>query len=106
MNILGSVQGAVLFVLGVAALGMTGFAAFDALRYPANLYPAAGRQTKVFWVALLVVAFLLAIVFLRYAISFLNVLGVIAAAVFLADVRPKLRHLSGRGGSSGPYGPY
>ena len=108
MDIIGPVQSFVLLLLGVGALGLTGFAAVDALRYRSQLYPAVGRQTKVFWVALLVVAFLIAIVSFWNALGFLNVLGVVAAGVFLADVRPKLKAVSGGSGSSGygPYGPY
>lgn len=107
MNILGPVQGVVLLILGIGALGLTGFAAIDSLRFRAPLYPAIGRQTKVFWVAILTVAFLVAIVSFNYALGFLNVIGVVAAGVYLADVRPKLQQVSGgRGSSSGPYGPY
>ena len=108
MDIIGPVQGFVLLLLGIGALGLTGFAAVDALRYRSQLYPAVGRQTKVFWVALLVIAFMIAIVSFWNALGFLNVLGVVAAGVFLADVRPKLKAVSGGSGSSGygPYGPY
>lgn len=107
MNILGPVQGVVLLILGIGALGLTGFAAVDAARFRANLYPAVGRQTKVFWVAILAVAFMVAIVSFNYALGFLNVLGVVAAGIYLADVRPKLQQVSGgRGSGQGPYGPY
>lgn len=105
MDILGPVQSAVLLILGVGALCLTAFAAVDAMRFRSQLYPAIGRQTKVFWVAILVVAFMVAIVSFGYALGFLNVLGVIAAGVYLADVRPKLQAVSGGRGSSG-YGPY
>jgi len=106
VDILGPVQGVVLLILGVGALALTGFAAFDAMRFKAPLYPAVGRQTKVFWVAILVVAFLVAIVSFNYALGLLNVIGVVAAGIYLADVRPKLQQVSGRGGSGGSYGPY
>jgi hypothetical protein len=109
MNILGPVQGFVLLLLGVASLGLTAYAAFDAVRFRSNLYPAVGRQSKVFWVGILVAAFLVAIVSFGYnTLGLLNIAGVIAAAVFLTDVRPKLRQVSGGGRDSGtgPYGPY
>ena len=109
MDILGPVQSAVLLVLGLGALGLTGFAAVDSMRFGSNLYPAIGRQTKIFWVAVLVVAFLVAIVSFGYALGLLNIIGVVAAGVYLADVRPKLQQVSGgrgSGGSQGPYGPY
>ena len=105
MDILGPVQSFVLLILGIAALAFTGFAAVDSLRYTSNLYQAVGRQTKPFWVALLVVAFLIAVVSFWNVLFLLNVVGVIAAAVYMADVRPKLKQVSGRGGGSG-YGMY
>ena len=77
----------------------------DSLRYKPNLYQAVGRQTKTFWVAVLVVAFLIAVVSFWNVLFLLNVVGVIAAAVYMADVRPKLKQVSGRGGGSG-YGMY
>jgi hypothetical protein len=107
VDILGPVQNVVLLILAIGALALTGFAAFDALRFKSNLYPAVGRQTKVFWVAILVVAFLIAIVSFAYPLGFLNVIGVIAAGVYLADVRPKLQQVKGgRGSGNGPYGPW
>ena len=51
MDIIGPVQTFVLLILGIGALCLTGFAAVDALRYRSQLYPAIGRQTKIFWVA-------------------------------------------------------
>ena len=107
MDIISPVQTFVLLILGIGAFCLTGFAAVDALRYRSQLYPAIGRQTKIFWVAILVVSFLIAIVSFWNALSFLNVLGVVAAGVFLADVRPKLKAVGGgRSTGSGPYGPY
>jgi Protein of unknown function (DUF2516) len=108
MNVVGSVQGFVLLLLGIAALGLTGYASFHAVRYRSNLYPAVGRQTKLFWVGILLAAFGIAIVSFFAPLGFLNVAGVVAASIFLADVRPKLEQVSGGGGRSGmgPYGPY
>jgi hypothetical protein len=105
VDIIGPVQSFVLLILGIGALGLTGFGAADPLRYRSQLYPAVGRQTKIFWVAILVVAFLVAIVSFWNALGFLNVIGVVAAGVFLADVRPKLKAVSGGRGSPG-YGAY
>jgi len=101
------IQSKVLLFLGLAALVFTGYAAADALQRPTHVFPAVERQTKVFWGGILAVAFLVAIVSLFSPLGFLNVIGVIAAGVYLADVRPKIRQISGGGrGSSGPYGGY
>jgi hypothetical protein len=41
-------------------------------------------------------------------LGILSVLAVVAAAVYLTDVRPAVRGMRGRGGgrNSGPYGPW
>ena len=50
----------------------------------------------------------IAIVSLAYPIGFINLIGVVAAGVYLGDVRAKLKAIGGggRGSQSGPYGPY
>lgn len=107
MDILGPVQFVVLLILGVGSLCLTGFAAFDALRRKSALFPHVGRLTKPVWLGILAAAFLISIVSLASpsTLGILNVIGVIAAGIYLAEVRPKLRQIDG-GGRSGPYGPY
>jgi hypothetical protein len=107
VDLVGTVQSFVLLVLGIGTLALTAFAAFDATRHPANLYPAVGRLSKPIWLGILVAAFLIAIVsFGAATLGLLNIAGVIAAGIYLADVRPKLKQAGGRGTSYGPYGPY
>ena len=110
MDIVGSVQSFVLLVLGIGSLLLTGFALFDVVRRPGQLFPHAGKLSKGAWLGILAAAFLISVVsFASFAtLGLLNVIGVIAAGVYLADMRPKLKALGGgRGGSSyGPYGPY
>ncbi len=105
MDILGPVQNFVLLLLGVGSLALTGFAFVDALRRGARLFPHAGRFSKNVWLGILGVALALAIVSVFNPLFLLNVVGVIAAAIYLADLRPKLRQLEGGRGSD-PYGPY
>ncbi|MFF0432692.1 DUF2516 family protein [Streptomyces sp. NPDC004327] len=73
-----------------------------------DAYRAADKQTKKFWLILLGINLILN---LLLPMLFLQIAGLIAAIVFMVDVRPALRRVSGggrRGGSSsdGPYGPY
>ncbi|MGW5423173.1 DUF2516 family protein [Streptomyces sp. NPDC003943] len=73
-----------------------------------DAYRAADKQTKKFWLILLGINLLLNVLL---PMLFLQIAGLIAAIVFMVDVRPALRQVSGggrRGGSSsdGPYGPY
>ena len=74
-----------LFVLGVGLLGLKVWALLDALRRPAEAFVAAGKQTKIIWVALLVIVVLLGrtSVFNVFALA-----GAVAAVVYLVDVRP------------------
>jgi hypothetical protein len=108
VDIVGSVQSFVLLLLGIGSLILTGFALFDVLRRPGQLFPHAGRLSKGAWLGILGAAFLIAVVSFFAPLGLLNIAGVIAAGVYLADMRPKLKQLGGgRGGSSyGPYGPY
>ena len=114
MGFVASVQNFVLLILAIGSLGLTGFALLDVVRRPANLFPHAGRLSKGAWLGILIAAFLIALLSLTQVLlsggnplGFLNVIGVVAAGVYLADLRPKLRSLGGgRGSSQGPYGPY
>lgn len=91
-------QAAVYAVLFWAALALTLWAFVDALVRPAAGYVAAGKLTKPGWAAILGLAVL--VIFLtRTPLSFLGLPAVIAAIVYLVDVRPAVRGLS-RGGSN------
>ena len=107
MNLVGSVQSFVLLILGIGSFLLTGYAFIDVLRQKGTLFPHAGRLSKGVWLGLLGAAVLISIVSVLGPLGILNGAGVIAAGVYLADLRPKLKQLGGgRGSSSGPYGPY
>jgi hypothetical protein len=112
VDLVGSVQGFVLLILGIGSVLLTGFAAVDSLRHRSDLFPAVGRLSKPAWVGILVAAFLISLFYFASpgTLGLLNVIGVIAAGVYLADIRPKIKQISGggrnTGGSYGPYGPY
>ena len=69
---------------------------------------AAGKRTKNLWVAVTAVAAVLGFVFVFNVLGFLSILAIVAAGFYLADVRPALRRVTGRGTGShqGPYGPW
>ncbi len=108
---LANAQVLVLFALSVAAFGLEAYAVIDALRHRPDAYLAASKRTKGFWVAVTGVSAVIGFVSLM-STSILNIiplLAVVGAAVYLADVRPALRQVSGRrggGGTMGPYGPW
>jgi Protein of unknown function (DUF2516) len=98
------------FALLVAALVCEAWAFIDALRRPTGSFPAAGKQTKPLWLIITGVAFVVGLFSMAYDVSLISILPIvafIAAAIYLTDVRPKVREM-GKGGSSqsGPYGPW
>ena len=99
MELFAGFQTIVLYVLGAGALACEVYAFVDALRHPAGAYLAAGKRTRTFWLVLLGVAMALGVVTLA-SLNLFALLGFVAAAVYLADVRPALRQVRGLGGRS------
>ena len=96
--------------LAVAAFVVEAWAFIDAITRPQQAYVAAGKQTKQIWLIILGVAFVLGLSAAVYGgvTSILSVAAFVAAAIYLADVRPKVKEFrnNGAGTSSGPYGPW
>lgn len=103
-------------VLALLSWGLFLFALFafiDSAIRREDAYRAADKKTKPFW---LIVLGLSAVVMKFFSIfSFLPVIGLVAVIVYMVDVRPALKQISGggrggrRGGGSssdGPYGPF
>ena len=103
---LGSAQSSLMLLLGAAALAAEIFALVGAVRHRPDAYVAAGKRTKTFWVAILGVAVAVGLIFVGSVLSLFGIAAFVAAAVYLADVRPALARVTGRGGSQGPYGPW
>ncbi|HET7476936.1 MAG TPA: DUF2516 family protein [Dermatophilaceae bacterium] len=106
MPSLDMVQGYVALALGVAALGMEAFALVDAARHRPDAFVAAGKRTKGFWLAVTGVAAAVGLLSVASPLNLFSLLGVVGAGVYLADVRPALRAVSGGGRHQGPYGPW
>ncbi len=110
MDILGQAQGWVLLVLGVAALALCIYALVDVVRQPASRFVSADKRTKPFWLA--IVGLSTAFVFVTFGnvLSFIPLIAVVGAGVYLTDVKPALdatRGGRGRDGRTmGPYGPW
>ncbi|MEU3074821.1 DUF2516 family protein [Streptomyces laurentii] len=99
-----------LLFLGMAVVSLV-FAALGR----EDAYRAADKKTKKFWLLLLggnLAVNLVGAMLLGPMLMMFQIAGLVAAIVFMVDVRPALREISGggrrRGGSSsdGPYGPY
>ena len=80
-----------LLVLRWGVLALTVWAFVDALVRPAAGFVAAGKLTKPGWMAITALAAL--IILWQGPMSFLGLPAVIAAVVYLVDVRPAVRGL-------------
>jgi hypothetical protein len=114
LTALDSVSGLLLVALAVLAFAANAFALVDAVRQRTDAFQAAGKLTKQLWLIILGVAAAIGFVYLYYQMvsgsspavfGFPNIIAFVASAVYLADVRPALRRMTGgRGGNRGPYG--
>lgn len=102
----GQFQQGLMWLLTLGGLGLMGFALLDAFRVRSEAFPAAGKLTKNIWLLILGVALAANLVFLN-VLTIFGIAGVIAAAVYILDVRPAVRQVGGgRGRDDGPYGPW
>jgi hypothetical protein len=113
VNVIGGAYGPLNYfflALAVAAFGFEAWAFVDAITRPAPAYLAAGKLTKLKWLLILGVAFVLGLYSAAYggAIGFLSIIAFVAAGIYMSDVRPKVRefHKSGTRTHQGPYGPW
>ena len=97
--------------LGLVAFVVEAWAFIDAITRPSQAFVAAGKQTKQLWLIILGVATVVGLAFAIIGVgptSILPVAAFVAAAIYLADVRPKVRSFpkNRSGTSQGPYGPW
>ena len=104
MDAVFTLQGILLLILGVAALAAEIVALVDALRQRTDAFTAAGKLTKPIWLGILAVAVVIGFIMVFNPLNIFGLIAFVAAGVYLADVRPAVRQISGGGGSQGPYG--
>ena len=97
--------------LAVAAFVVEAWAFIDALTRPTQAFVATGKQTKPLWLIILGVAAVVGLGGVLGKLGIISILPVaafVAAAIYLADVRPKVRSFpkNRSGTTSGPYGPW
>lgn len=83
-----------MWVLGLASLLVKAFAVIDCLTRRPDAFVAAGKRTKVFWGVILGVAALVNLL-VADPIFIINLVGLIAALIYLLDVRPALKQVMG-----------
>ena len=96
-------------VLLLAAFVVEGWALLDAIRRPSGAFVAVSKQTKPLWLIILGVSTAVGFGFAAYhlgALSILPIAAFVAAAIYLTDVRPKIREFRGGSSHQGPYGPW
>ena len=105
LDIFGSLQWLIAVTFGGAALALALFGLIDALRHRPDAFTAAGKASKNIWLGVLGLAVALSFYSVFNPFSLPWILAVVGAGVYLADVRPALRQIMGRGSSNnGPYG--
>ena len=106
MTSLAQLQHWIVLGLSVVALGVEVYALLDCLRRRPDAFTAAGKRTKSFWLLVTGISVLLGFVALG-GLGLLALVAIVAAGVYLADVKPALDQVMGRGsGNTGPYGPW
>ena len=75
----------IFLVISLVTLVIKVWALIDVAIRPPRAFVSEGKQTKGLWVAILVVAVLATYV------GFLSIIGLIAALVYLLDVRPAVK---------------
>ena len=102
LNGVTTLQGLLMLLLGVGVLAGAVFALIDAARHRQDAFTAAGKLTKPIWCGILAVACVIAFIFVFNPLNIFGIICVVAWGVYLADVRPALRNITG--GNQGPYG--
>lgn len=91
-----AIQGYFSLVVLVAMLAIKGYAFVSALGYSEEAYRAAGKQTKTGWAIGLGVGLAAQVILMGSPLNIIHLAFLIAALVYLADVRPALTHVVGR----------
>ncbi len=97
------------WVLLLGAFVVEAWAFVDAIRRPKSAFPAAGKQTKPLWLVILGVALVIGIAGAVNRLQLINIIPIVAfvaAAIYLVDVRPKIKSTKSSSSHQGPYGPW
>lgn len=89
------IQSGLMMVATLFVFGLQAWAFIDAASHRPDAYLAADKLTKPTWLIILGVA-LAAHMLIWNPMSFLNLIGAVAAIVYLVDVRPAIRALTRR----------
>ncbi|SDI92057.1 Protein of unknown function [Frankineae bacterium MT45] len=81
-------------VLWIGLLALQAWAIADCASRKAAAFPAVDRLTKPSWLAILIVAAALTVL-VGSAVNIIAMIAAVAASVYLADVRPAIKEITG-----------
>ena len=94
MQTINNIENGLLLILFLGVLALQLWALVDCITRKAPAFPAAGKLTKPTWILLTAVA-VAPVALLRDVTNLLSYIGIIVSSVYLADVRPAVREISG-----------
>ena len=94
MQTINTIQSWLLFVLFLGVLALQIWALVDCITRKAPAFPAAGKLTKATWLLLNALALVLVLLW-QDVTNLLSFISIIISSVYLADVRPAVREISG-----------
>lgn len=94
MDVVGSVYDYVDLVLWFGLIALRLWAVVDCVTRKAAAFPAANKLTKPAWLAILVISGVLGSLW-DSPTGILSLISTVVAAVYLADVRPAVREITG-----------
>ncbi|MFI9556240.1 DUF2516 family protein [Nonomuraea endophytica] len=122
MSMINGVLNILFLVLATGIFGMSVYALIHAVRVTPNAFVSAGKLKKNLWLLILVLATLFSAAgawsyfttfmviggaaFIGIGLGLFSIIAVIAATVYIVDVKPAVKGMGGRGGNNGPYGPW
>lgn len=84
-------------------IGVRAFALIDAITRPAAAFEAAGKLTKNAWLLILGIALAVGLFGVSDLVGLLTIAAMIAAIMYIVDVRPAVRQLRGPRRSNDPW---
>jgi hypothetical protein len=94
MQTINRIQDWMLFILFLGVLALQLWALVDCVGRKAPAFPAAGKLTKATWLLLNALAIVLVVLW-HDVTNLLSFISIIISSVYLADVRPAVREISG-----------
>lgn len=93
MNVF-ALEGTIWLVALLVMLVVKGCAFVSSLLFSSEAYEAAGKLTKPAWATITGLGFAAQLIFMSSPLGLINLVFIIAAFVYLADVRPALREVT------------